>query len=106
MMMERKLKRMRNIENVDNYEWKLKPMRGRNSHQHSIQASCEILLICKSVCKRWRDLICSPSFILLHLMQSQQKPAVTIYAGDLVMFARIFIAELMVKSQARIFSTI
>ncbi|KAJ9672008.1 hypothetical protein PVL29_025589 [Vitis rotundifolia] len=33
------------------------------------------LLVCKSVCKYWQGLICSPSFIHLHLIQSQENPS-------------------------------
>ncbi|RVW37332.1 hypothetical protein CK203_087745 [Vitis vinifera] len=37
------------------------------------------LLVCKSVCKYWQGLICSPSFMHLHLIQSQENPSYVFY---------------------------
>ncbi|KAJ9672005.1 hypothetical protein PVL29_025586 [Vitis rotundifolia] len=37
------------------------------------------LLICKSVCKYWRGLISSPSFMHLRLIQSQENPSYVFY---------------------------
>ena len=37
-----------------------------------LRLSMKSLLICKSVCRYWRSLICNPSFMRLHLIQCQE----------------------------------
>ena len=37
------------------------------------------LLICKSVCKYWRSLICSPRFMRLHLIRCQENPSYIVH---------------------------
>ena len=66
---------------MDDYGSKLKYTQNENVFEVEeiftnilLRLPVKSLLICKSVCKYWRSLICSRSFMNLHLIQSQENP--------------------------------
>eukprot|EP00261_Vitis_vinifera_P031286 XP_019072529.1 PREDICTED: uncharacterized protein LOC109121752 isoform X3 [Vitis vinifera] len=66
---------------MDDYGSKLKYTQNENVFEVEeiftnilLRLPVKSLLICKSVCKYWWSLICSRSFMNLHLIQSQENP--------------------------------